>query len=162
MILDSKSFVDKIRLEEALAIKNGGKLYKNSSEIKEIIEAQYVVKSAIHPDTQKINPVPMRVCSFLFTNIPIVLAMLLAKPTITATITVQFVNQSVNAALNYGNRNASNESSSNTIIESLFSRMDTSYSFLKNYIFLISPKSCKDESKASCNEAGVTILMVPW
>ncbi len=53
-------------------------------------------------------------------------------------------------------------SSSNTIIESLFSRMDTSYSFLKNYIFLISPKSCKDESKASCNEAGVTILMVPW
>lgn len=76
-------------------------------EIKEIVEANYIVQSAIHPDTGIINPVPMRLCSFLPTNVPIVCGMLLAAPTIKNTIFWQFVNQTYNAALNYGNRNAS-------------------------------------------------------
>jgi hypothetical protein len=78
--------VDQVRAEEAIAKQDGQSLYKNATEITEIREADYVVKSAIHPDTGKINIVPMRMCSFLPANMPIVVGMLLTSPTMKNTV----------------------------------------------------------------------------
>ena len=48
----------------------------------------------------------MRVSSFMPMNIPIVMAFLLASPTLINTVTVNVVNQAYNATMNFGNANS--------------------------------------------------------
>ena len=91
-ILEARDFVKKIRQEEKKAKAEGRTLMRYSEEIDEIRKADYLVKGAIHPDTGEINPIPMRVNSLVFTNLPIVLGFLLSKPTIGYTIFWQFIN----------------------------------------------------------------------
>ena len=50
---------------------------------------------------------PFRMCGFLSTNVPIISAMFLSKPTMFNTAFWQAINQSYNAGLNYGNKNSS-------------------------------------------------------
>ena len=77
-----------------------------------------VLASSVNPDSKKIIPWPMRTCSFVPTNIPIIGGMLLTAPTPFNTFLWQWVNQTYNAGLNYGNRNASSQT---TLSESLVS-----------------------------------------
>lgn len=65
------------------------------------------MNSAVSRDTGEIIPHPMRMCSFVPINIPILFGMLIVPPTAMNTIFWQWFNQSFNAGLNYGNRNAS-------------------------------------------------------
>lgn len=67
-------------------------MMRNATEIAEINKANFLMKGSIHPDTNEVNPPPMRVSSFLYTNMPIVLGMLLSKPTIGNTMFWQFAN----------------------------------------------------------------------
>ena len=91
-IFEARDFVAKIRAEERTALSEGRTMMRNAAQIEEINNANYLAKGAIHPDTGEINPIPMRINSFLYTNMPIVLGMLLSKPTIANTIFWQFVN----------------------------------------------------------------------
>ena len=71
-----------------------------------LIQAEDVCMSAVHPDTQKPLPWIMRVSSFMPMNIPLVMAFLLAPPTMMNTIAVNVANQAYNATMNFGNANS--------------------------------------------------------
>lgn len=58
-------------------------------------------------DKDEIVPKPFRLSGFLPTNVPILLGMVVAPPTMFNTIMLHWVNQSYNAGLNYGNKNSS-------------------------------------------------------
>ena len=47
---------------------------------------QSIVNASIHPDTGKTVPWLMRMCAFVPVNIPIIVGMLMAKPTTFNTI----------------------------------------------------------------------------
>lgn len=66
-----------------------------------------VLASSMSPDTGEVIPWPTRTCSFVPTNIPIIVGMLTSPPSTFNTILWQWINQTYNAGLNYGNRNAS-------------------------------------------------------
>ena len=66
-----------------------------------------VLASSTSPDSGEVIPWAMRTCSFVPTNVPIILGMLTSPPTQFFTMFWQWANQTYNAGLNYGNRNAS-------------------------------------------------------
>jgi len=72
----------------------------------ELLNASDIVRSSIHPDTNKPLPWPMRISSAMPMNIPINMGFILAAPTIQNTVFWQVINQTYNAVLNYGNANA--------------------------------------------------------
>jgi hypothetical protein len=76
-----------------------------------------VCSSSINPDNKEIIPWPMRTCSFVATNIPIIGGMLLTAPTPANIMFWQWLNQTYNAGLNYGNRNASSEQTSGDLLK---------------------------------------------
>ena len=86
-------------------------------EIKEIRRAQTVVSTAIHPDTGEFIPWLFRWSSFVPANIPISFGMIITPPTPFNTILWNWINQTYNASLNYANRNASSDYSTNDIIK---------------------------------------------
>lgn len=92
---------------EIEANKNGSIPYLAPEKAKAIREAQYIVGSSVHPDTNEIIPSYQRFCSYSIVNIPILFGMILSKQTTSNIIFWQWVNQTYNAALNYSNRNAS-------------------------------------------------------
>ena len=49
---------------------------------------------------------PFRMCGFIFTNLPVVIGILVAPPTMFYTVLFQWLNQSYNAGLNFGNKNS--------------------------------------------------------
>ena len=70
--------------------------------------ANYVVGSAVHPDTQQVIPFYMRMSGFVVFNVPLVFAVLFVKNQTPAfNAAMQLANQTYNAGMNYGNRNAS-------------------------------------------------------
>ena len=75
----------------------------------------------ISPDTGAFVPWSMRMSSFIPMNTPIAFGMLMTAPTPFNTILWQWVNQTYNAALNYGNRNASSNYTTEDILKSYFS-----------------------------------------
>lgn len=79
----------------------------SAGEIKELRTAETVVSTAIHPDNGEFIVWPMRLSSFVPMNLPIAFGMIITAPTPFNTIFWQWVNQTYNALLNYGNRNAS-------------------------------------------------------
>ena len=83
------------------------KLMISQDEKQALIDADNVVTSAVHPDTNKALPWIMRISSFMPMNIPLNVGFILAPPTLFNTVFVQVVNQTYNATMNYGNANAS-------------------------------------------------------
>ena len=87
-------------------------------EIRKIRTAQTVVSTAVHPDTGKYIPWLFRFSSFLPVNIPISFGFIFTAPTPFNTIFWQWINQTYNAALNYENRNASSNYTTQDIFKS--------------------------------------------
>lgn len=73
----------------------------------QLCNADDVVGSAVHPDTNQPLPWLMRISSFMPMNIPLNIGFILMPPTIFNTVSVHVANQSYNAIMNYGNANAS-------------------------------------------------------
>lgn len=97
-----------------------------------------ILTSCVHPDTQQVIPWPMRTSTFVQTNIPIMVGMLLSAPTVRNSIFWQWINQTYNAALNFGNRNASSTQSNTDLLKSYGLAVFTSIStvlLLKKLLF---------------------------
>jgi tricarboxylate carrier len=90
--------------------------------------AKLVRDSILHPDSGQSVPLPFRMSAFAPVNIPIVAGMIYAAPTIGNTIFWQWINQSANVAVNYANRNASNEMSNEQILKAYGAAVATSCS----------------------------------
>lgn len=105
---------------EEAAFKATGKrvVYLTRDEIKEIRQAEVVVSTAIHPDTNEFIPWVCRLSSFLPCNVPIAFGFIIAKPTPFNTIFWQWINQTYNALMNYGNRNATSLYTTEDILKS--------------------------------------------
>lgn len=58
----------------------------------ELIDADNVVASAVHPDTNQPLPWIMRISSFMPMNVPLNVGFILAPPTIFNTVLVQVLN----------------------------------------------------------------------
>jgi len=108
-ILEMQKLIQAQKATEQQQLKEHGDAHVMMApeEIKKLRTAEYVVNCAIHPDTGKLIPWPMRLSSYIHLNIPITFGLLIAAPTPFNTVFWQWANQSVNAGLNYGNRNAS-------------------------------------------------------
>ena len=87
-------------------------------QVKEFRIAQYVTRTAIHPETGEFIPWPMRMSTFIPIKMPIWYGMTILAPTPFNTICSQWMNQSLNAVINYGNRNTSAEYTAMDIIKS--------------------------------------------
>ena len=90
----------------------------SAEEIEELRHARNIVAAAIHPDTGKPLPIPLRITFFMPANIPISMGFLFAPPTMQHTIFWQVVNQSYNAEMNFGNANKSSPATSSDIAKS--------------------------------------------
>lgn len=99
---------DHMQLEEEYAKENKPMMI-TQERAKELRNANYLVKSSIHPDTGKILQPWQRFCSYAMINTPFLFGMVLTKQTTTNIIFWQWINQTYNAILNYSNRNASSE-----------------------------------------------------
>ena len=85
------------------------------TEFDEFRYKRLIVASSTSPDSGEVIPWAMRTCSFVPTNIPIILGMLVSPPTMMYTIFWQVTNQTYNAGLNFGNRNASSKQTTNEL-----------------------------------------------
>ena len=64
----------------------------SAEEIEELRHAINITKAAIHPDTGKPIPMPMRITFFIPGNIPISMGFMFAPPTIFHTFLWQTIN----------------------------------------------------------------------
>jgi len=64
----------------------------SKKEIKKLRAAETVISTAIHPDTGKFIPWPMRMSSFIPLNMPILFGLIIAAPTLFNTIFWQWIN----------------------------------------------------------------------
>ncbi|TNV86496.1 hypothetical protein FGO68_gene16303 [Halteria grandinella] len=106
-ILECKEKVEKHRLREEASRQINAPVLLKEKEIEELVYADKVVGSSLHPDTGKIIPFYQRMSGFVIFNVPLVFAVLFTKnqtPAFNATF--QGINQTYNASMNYGNRNA--------------------------------------------------------
>jgi hypothetical protein len=60
-------------------------------------------------DVGELVPKPMRMCGFVPINIPIIMGIMMAPPTMAYTLFFQWINQTYNAGMNFGNKNSSCE-----------------------------------------------------
>jgi len=111
-----------------MAATGSPKILLEASEIEELRHATNIVKAAIHPDTQKPIPMPMRITFFIPANLPISLGMIFSAPTMFNTILWQTINQTYNAILNFGNANKSSPAKASDIMTSYFSAVIASCS----------------------------------
>ena len=93
---------------------------------KELRNANYLVKSSVHPDTGQILAPWQRFCSYAMINTPFLFGMVLTKQTTTNIIFWQWINQTYNAVLNYSNRNASSEVSMTGVGAAYFAAVSSS------------------------------------
>jgi hypothetical protein len=82
---------EKVKRQEARELKQmkdtgSPKVMLSAAEIEELRHAVNIVKSAIHPDTQKPIPIPMRITFFIPGNIPISMGMIFSAPTMFNTL----------------------------------------------------------------------------
>ena len=81
--------------------------YYDEERIKEIRSCQYILDSAVHPDTGEYIPRLFRLCAYAPMGIPILYGFLLSSPTTFNIVFWQWINQTFSAGVNYANRNAS-------------------------------------------------------
>lgn len=89
-----------------------------AEEFADFQHKKLILTSCWHPDTNQPIPWPMRTSTFVQTNIPIMVGMLMSAPTTRNSIFWQWINQTYNAALNFGNRNASSTQSNLDLFKS--------------------------------------------
>lgn len=77
-------------------------------------------------DRDELVPRYFRMCGFVPINVPIVVFMLIAKPTFIGTAGIHFINQTYNAGLNYGNRNSSSRLTNQDLAKSYMAALTTS------------------------------------
>ncbi|CDW90303.1 sideroflexin 5 [Stylonychia lemnae] len=110
--------VEKFKIREEASDNIGAKVYLKQEEIDELIYANRVVGSAVHPDTKQINPPWFRMSSFVLFNVPLVFLVLFApNQTPAFNASLQGMNQTYNAMMNYGNRNASSPYTNEDILK---------------------------------------------
>ena len=90
----------------------------SNDEITELGHARNIVAAAVHPDTQKVIPMAMRITFFMPMNIPISMGFLFSAPTMRNTVFWQVVNQTYNAVMNFGNANKSSPVTHSDILKS--------------------------------------------
>jgi len=103
-------FVSDTKLKQSLDLLEGYKkgILKSPVTEDQLWRAKQIKEAIIHPDTDEKVPLPFRMSAFVPVNIPLVAGMLASRSP-AATIFWQWANQSYNVAVNYANRNASNE-----------------------------------------------------
>eukprot|EP00835_Amoeboradix_gromovi_P005826 NODE_593_length_6321_cov_0.361299.p2 type:complete len:213 gc:universal NODE_593_length_6321_cov_0.361299:319-957(+) len=107
----SNLFYSKEKLQEAkmkvLEYEHMDSEHKKEPVSDEMWHYSTLFKSSFHPDTKELIFAPFRMASFVPTNFPVVLGMLLPNPSIGAIVFWQWLNQSVNVGFNYHNANKS-------------------------------------------------------
>jgi hypothetical protein len=91
--------------------------YQNVTDNRSLWEARRLVDSAIHPDTDEFLPRPFRMSGYCSFNAPICVGMIASSAT-APLLVWSWMNQSHNALLNYYNRNASSEMTTETMAKS--------------------------------------------
>eukprot|EP01095_Lingulamoeba_sp_RSL-Kostka_P009991 TRINITY_DN3504_c0_g1_i1.p1 TRINITY_DN3504_c0_g1~~TRINITY_DN3504_c0_g1_i1.p1 ORF type:complete len:326 (+),score=86.87 TRINITY_DN3504_c0_g1_i1:128-1105(+) len=115
LVNPSTLFITKSELKNYMKLLDdykNGKIDKNVTDA-ELWAARNIKESMVHPDTGDIIPRPFRMSGFIPYGTPVVVFMLCAT-TLPTVIAGQFFNQSHNALFNYFNRNASNNTESNS------------------------------------------------
>lgn len=97
-------------------------------EFKDFQHKKMILSTCLHPDTQEPIMWLARSSTFVQSNILILSGMLLSAPTPMNTIFWQWINQTYNACLNFGNRNASSETSTQQMVQSYFIAVGSSIS----------------------------------
>lgn len=124
-------FTSEAELQKSLQMlerfKQKGKLPEGVDDLA-MWKAKVMKDSMVHPDTGKTIFPLFRMAGFTPVNMPVVAGMLFSKPTFFNTVFWQWINQSVNVAVNYANRNASNEMSQTQIAKAYGAAVGTSCS----------------------------------
>jgi len=109
-IKEAHAVAQKYRLRLEAAKRLGQPVLMKEEEIEAVKKASRIAGGSVHPDTNQIIPFYMRLSGFVVFNAPIVL-MVMFTPNQTPAFNafMQWVNQTYNAGMNYGNRNASSE-----------------------------------------------------
>ena len=94
-----------------------GEAQLTQAEYEDFRYKKLILASSTSPDTGEVIPWAMRTCSFVPTNIPIIVGMLVSPPSQFNTIFWQWLNQTYNAGLNYGNRNASSTQTNSELFQ---------------------------------------------
>lgn len=98
----------KYKTREEVANNLGQKVRMKAEEIELVKRADKTTGGAVHPDTQELIPIYMRLSGFVVFNTPLVLITLFTRnQTPIFNAGMQWINQTYNAAMNYGNRNVS-------------------------------------------------------
>lgn len=98
----------KYKTREEVANNLGQKVRMKAEEIEQVKRADKITGGAVHPDTQELIPIYMRLSGFVVFNTPLVLITLFTRnQTPIFNASMQWINQTYNAAMNYGNRNVS-------------------------------------------------------
>ena len=114
----SNLFYSKESLNEAKVkvLEFENKKAKKDPISEDLWKASTLYKSSFHPDTQELIFAPFRMASFVPTNFPVVLGMMLPNPTVYSIVFWQWLNQSVNVGFNYHNANKSTVLSNQEIL----------------------------------------------
>lgn len=131
-LYDQSTYVG--RFQQMLSIINPLTLFTSDNELRKAMDlleapdktsiadedlwaAKNLRDAIIHPDTkEKIFPA-FRMSAFVPMNVPLVAGMISSSPTLFSTVFWQWANQSYNVAVNYANRNASNEMSMDKVAQ---------------------------------------------
>lgn len=107
-IADAQVVMFKYKTREEVANNLGQKVRMKAEEIELVKRADKITGGAVHPDTQELIPIYMRLSGFVVFNTPLVLITLFTRnQTPIFNAGMQWINQTYNAAMNYGNRNVS-------------------------------------------------------
>jgi hypothetical protein len=97
-------------------------------------------------------------CGFVPTNVPIIAAMMLTKPTLGMTAFSQAVNQSYNAGLNFGNKNSSCEYTNDDLLKGYGAALTSSVAISMLLRILFRPLT----KGASGNKLLILNFFVSW
>ncbi|XP_063934487.1 sideroflexin-5-like isoform X2 [Zophobas morio] len=104
---------------------------ERSDVSKEILLAAKKIRAAnVHPDTNQIIFPAFRMCGYALFNAPITCGMLIPGQSLLKRIFWQALNQTHNAAINYSNRNASQETSMATVLQGYLGALISSVSIV--------------------------------
>ena len=119
-IYDSQDLLKRYKEEENAAKNRNERYMLTKAQVKEIIKADSIVRSAIHPDSGDLIPRYMRFTAYLYANIPINFGMLLTAPTTFNIVLWQWINQTYYVGVNYSNRNASSKFTNQDLAKAYF------------------------------------------
>lgn len=119
-INDAQDLLKRYKEEEMEAKSRNESFMLTKSQIDDIIKADSMVRSSIHPDTGDLIPRYMRFTAYLYANIPINFGMLLTAPTTFNIVLWQWINQTYYVGVNYANRSASSKFTNQDLVKAYF------------------------------------------